>query len=105
MTQIQMQQEFNEIKKLLHSNFLEKKEVLTSKEVVTYLNISYSLLSKLSAAGKIPSHQPTNGLKFYFREELHEWIRSNKIMTEEDALALLKKNNRRKRPVKHGLGL
>lgn len=101
MTQIQMQQEFNEIKKLLYTTFLDKKEVLTSKEVVTYLNISYSLLSKLSAAGKIPSHQPTNGLKFYFKDELHEWIRSNKIMSEDDALALLKDHNKRKRSVKH----
>ena len=42
----QIQQEFNEIKKLIRNNFVNDKEVLTSKEVLVYLNISYSLLSK-----------------------------------------------------------
>ena len=93
----QIQQEFNEIKKLIRNNFVNDKEVLTSKEVLVYLNISYSLLSKLSAAGIIPSHQPTNGLKFYFKSELHDWIKQNKIYSEKEAEQLLKDHQKNKK--------
>jgi len=93
----QILKEFNEIKKLLKENFINEKPVLSSKEVLTYLNISYSLLSKLSAAGIIPSHQPTNGLKFYFKSELHDWIKTNKIYSEQDAENLLKNHLKTKK--------
>ena len=92
-----IQQELNEIKKLIKDNFVNDKEVLTSKEVLAYLNISYSLLSKLSAAGIIPSHQPTNGLKFYFKSEIHAWIKQNKIYSEEEAEQLLKNHRKNKK--------
>lgn len=72
MTQVQLQQELNEIKKLLKDNFINSKDVLTSNEVLKYLNINYSLLSKLTSAGLIPLYKPTNGLLFSFRSELHD---------------------------------
>lgn len=92
-----IQQELNEIKKLIKDNFINDKEVLTGKELISYLNISYSLLSKLSAAGIIPSHQPTNGLKFYFKSEIHEWIKHNKIYSEKEAEELLKTHQKNKK--------
>ena len=79
MTQIQLQQELNEIKKLLKDNFINSKDVLTSNEVLKYLNVSYRLLSKLTSAGLIPFYKPTNGLLFFFKSELHDWIKENKI--------------------------
>lgn len=76
-----IQQELNEIKKLIKDNFVNDKEVLTGKELISYLNISYSLLSKLSAAGIIPSHQPTNGLKYYFKSEIHDTGKGESILS------------------------
>lgn len=97
MTQTQMQKEFNELKKLLKDNFINSKDVLTSSELTSYLNISYSLLSKLTSAGLIPYYKPTNGLLFFFRAEIHDWIKENKIFTEKDAEVLLSNHNQNKK--------
>ncbi|PQA92673.1 hypothetical protein B0A69_14520 [Chryseobacterium shigense] len=97
MTQVQLQQELNEIKKLLKENFINSKDVLTSNEVLKYLNVSYSLLSKLTSAGLIPFYKPTNGLLFFFRSELHDWIKENKIYSEKDAENLLKNHHTNKK--------
>lgn len=97
MTQIEIQQQFNELKKLLKDNFINSKEVLTSTEVLSYLNISYSLLSKLTSAGLIPFYKPTNGLLFFFKDEIHQWIKENKVYSEKDAENLLKNYNKRKK--------
>ena len=97
MTNVQLQQQLNEIKKLIKTNFTNEKEVLTSSEVTAYLNISYSLLSKLSAQGLIPSYQPTNGKKFYYKNDLHDWIKANKILTEDDTVEMIKRHSKKRR--------
>ncbi|MCT3699047.1 helix-turn-helix domain-containing protein [Elizabethkingia anophelis] len=97
MTQIKLNQELNEIKKLIKNNFINGKEVLTSNEVLSYLNISYSMLTKLTSNNIIPFYKPTNGLLFFFKDELHTWIKENKVFTEKDAENLVKnhrKNNK-----------
>ncbi len=94
---LQLQKELNEIKKLIKDNFINGKDVLTSNEVLAYLNISYSLLSKLTSAGLIPYHKPTNGLLFFFKSELHDWIRENKIYSDKDAENLLKNHRKNKK--------
>ncbi|AQX00480.1 helix-turn-helix domain-containing protein [Elizabethkingia anophelis] len=97
MTQIKLNQELNEIKKLIKNNFINGKEVLTSNEVLSYLNISYSMLTKLTSNNIIPFYKPTNGLLFFFKDELHSWIKENKVFTEKDAENLVKnhrKNNK-----------
>ncbi len=99
MTQLtpQVQQQFNELKKLLKENFINSKEVFTSAEILIYLGISYSLLTKLTAASIIPHHKPTNGLLFFFKSEIHEWIKQNKIYSEKDAENLLKNHQNNKK--------
>ncbi|MCT3631763.1 helix-turn-helix domain-containing protein [Elizabethkingia anophelis] len=97
MTQIKLNQELNEIKKLIKNNFINGKEVLTSNEALSYLNISYSMLTKLTSNNIIPFYKPTNGLLFFFKDELHTWIKENKVFTEKDAENLVKnhrKNNK-----------
>lgn len=99
MTQIPtlLQKEINDLKKLLKDNFVNNKDVLTSAEVLSYLNISYSLLSKLTSAGIIPHYKPTNGMLFFFKSEIHEWIRAHKIVSEHDAEQLLKNFQKNKK--------
>jgi len=83
-------QQFNEIKKLLNDNFINPKELMSAAETCRYLNISYSKLTKLTANFLIPFHKPTNGVLFFFKEELHEWVRCHKVYSNEDAENLLK---------------
>lgn len=92
MNQVQLQQELNEIKRQLKKNFINEKEVLNSKEFLSYLNISYSMLTKLTSNSLIPFYKPTNGLLFFFKDDIDEWIRKNKIYTDQDVEDLLKKS-------------
>ncbi|MFN3772614.1 helix-turn-helix domain-containing protein [Cloacibacterium normanense] len=80
----QLQKEFNEIKKLIQDNFINQKEVLSSIETCKYLNISYSKLTKLTSRALIPFYRPTKGSLMFFKAELHDWIRENKVYSEDD---------------------
>lgn len=97
MNDVRLQQELNEIKRLLKQNFINGKDVLTSKEIVSFLNISYSMLTKLTSNSLIPFYKPTNGLLFFFKSDIHDWIRENKIYSEEDAENLLKIHRQKSR--------
>lgn len=69
MNDVKLQQELNEIKRLLKQNFINEKDVLTSKEILSYLNTSYSILTKLTSNSLIPYYKPTNGLLFFFKSD------------------------------------
>ena len=86
-----LQTELNEIKKLLQENFINSKEVLSAKETSKYLNISYSKLTKLTSLNLIPFYKPTNGILFFFKDELHVWIKDSKVYSDSDADNLLKR--------------
>jgi len=86
-----LQGELNEIKKLLSECFINSKEVLSAKETSKYLNISYSKLTKLTSLNLIPFYKPTNGILFFFKDELHIWIKESRVYTEDDVDKLLKK--------------
>lgn len=85
-----LQVELNEIKKLLQENFINSKDVLSAKETSKYLNISYSKLTKLTSLNLIPFYKPTNGILFFFKQELHLWIKESKVYSECDAENILK---------------
>ncbi len=97
MTQLQFQQELNELKKLLKDNFINSKPVLSASETATYLNISYSRLTKLTSSMLIPFYKPTNGILFFFREELHSWIKESKVYNDDDVDKLLKQHYKNKK--------
>ena len=97
MTQIQLQQELNEIKKLVKETHLNSKEVFNSAELNQYLGWSESTLYKLTRFKLIPTHQPTKGLLFFFKEEILEWIKTYRIDTEDDANNLLKNHKKTKK--------
>jgi excisionase family DNA binding protein len=91
-----LQIELNEIKKLLQENFINSKEILSAKETSKYLNISYSKLTKLTSLNLIPFYKPTNGILFFFKEELHLWIKDSRVYSESDADNLIRTHKNKK---------
>lgn len=65
------------IEKLL----LTHKNVLTFSEVELYTNLSKSYLYELTSTGGIPCYKP-NGKHLYFKkQEIEDWLLSNKKIT------------------------
>ena len=65
------------IEKLL----LTQKNVLNFSEVKLYTNLSESYLYELTSSGGIPCYKP-NGKQLYFKkQEIEEWLLSNKKVT------------------------
>ena len=96
MTQIQLNQELNEIKKLIKDLYINNKDLLSSSDVVKILNISESLLFKLTSKKLLPHYKPTNGRLFFIKSELIDWVKEHRIHTEKDAEELLKKHRLKK---------
>ncbi len=70
--------EVRELRKLIYEQNMLQKEVLNFNEAAIYLEVSHSHLYKLTSTGTIPSYKP-NGKKLYFnRQELNQWLMSNR---------------------------
>jgi len=92
-------QKLDRIEKMLTEHNMLQKEVLNFNEAAIYLEVSHSHLYKLTSTGKIPSYKP-NGKKLYFnREELNEWLLSNRQAStaeiEEETQSFQLKSGRR----------
>ena len=59
------------------------KEILNMKDVCQYLNISQSLLYKLTCTGEIPHFKPRGKMIFFEKKELIAWIKRNKVNDQE----------------------
>lgn len=66
-------QRFKSIEDTLYST----KDILNMKEVCQYLDISQSLLYKLTCNGEIPHFKPRGKIIFFEKKELIKWIKSN----------------------------
>ena len=64
---------FKEINEALYST----KDILNMKEVGLYLDISQSLLYKLTCNGEIPHFKPRGKMIFFEKKELVTWIKQN----------------------------
>jgi excisionase family DNA binding protein len=92
-------QEVRELKKLIYEQNMLQKEVLNFNEAAIYLEVSHSHLYKLTSTGTIPSYKP-NGKKLYFnRQELNQWLMSNRQASvseiEEEVSRFQLKNGRK----------
>ncbi|MCV2886530.1 helix-turn-helix domain-containing protein [Aestuariibacter sp. AA17] len=69
---------------------LGMKKALTFDECVEYTGLSKDYLYKLTHARQIPHCKP-NGKKIYFpREEIDNWLLSNRVMTEDEVQSFTK---------------
>ena len=69
--------------KSLQDAIYTTKEILNMKDVCQYLDISQSLLYKLTCTGEIPHFKPRGKMIFFEKKELIAWIKRNKINDQE----------------------
>ena len=60
------------------------KDVLTSDEAATYMGVSKSYLYKLTMERKIPHYKPMGKMVYFSRQELEQWLLTNKVATDEE---------------------
>ena len=60
------------------------KEVLTSDEAAKYMGISKSYLYKLTMRQQIPHFKPMGKMCYFKREELEQWLQSNRVATDAE---------------------
>jgi excisionase family DNA binding protein len=68
----------NERLKSIEETLYSTKDILNMKEVCQYLDISQSLLYKLTCSGEIPHFKPRGKMIFFEKEELVKWIKTNR---------------------------
>ena len=73
----------NERVKSLEDAIYTTKEILNMKDVCQYLDISQSLLYKLTCTGEIPHFKPRGKMIFFEKKELIAWIKRNKVNDQE----------------------
>ena len=81
---------FGSLKELTtHLQFIEKKmyllkEYLSVNEAADYLNLSSSLIYKLTSKHEIPVYKPNGKVVFIRRDDLNHWINKNKVMSNDE---------------------
>lgn len=67
----------NQRLKNMEDTLYSAKEILNMKEVCQFLDISQSLLYKLTCNGEIPHFKPHGKIIFFEKKELVKWIKRN----------------------------
>lgn len=75
MTKAELQQVSEMV--IAQTMFLQK-DVMNAQEAAMYLGISMHTLNKLTCYKKIPYYRPMNGLRYFNRQELNEWMMSDR---------------------------
>lgn len=73
----------NERLKSIEETLYTTKDILNMKEVCQYLDISQSLLYKLTCSGEIPHFKPRGKMIFFEKKELIEWIKEGNLLSSE----------------------
>lgn len=73
----------NERLKSIEETLYTTKDILNMKEVCQYLDISQSLLYKLTCSGEIPHFKPRGKMIFFEKKKLIEWIKKSNLLSSE----------------------
>lgn len=73
----------NERLQSIEETLYTTKDILNMKEVCQYLDISQSLLYKLTCTGEIPHFKPRGKMIFFEKKELIEWIKKSNLVSSE----------------------
>lgn len=80
-----MSEQLQQVADLITANTIFcTKEVLTSDEAARYIGISKSYLYKLTMERKIPHFKPMGKMCFFNRQELEQWLQTNRVATTDD---------------------
>ena len=76
------QEDLNQITDLVTARTLfATKEVLTSEETARYMGVSRSYLYKLTMRREIPHYKPLGKMCYFNRQEIENWLQSNRVAT------------------------
>lgn len=64
--------------RLIEDALYSTKDILNMKEVCQYLDISQSMLYKLTCNGEIPHFKPRGKMIFFEKKELLKWIKQKR---------------------------
>lgn len=79
-----LQNEIQELKKLLLESNLNSKELFNVDDATLYLDISKSCLYKLTSRREIPFYTP-GGKKIYFKKsEIDTWVFNSRVESVND---------------------
>ena len=82
---INMSEELRQLAEQIANNTIFcTKEILTSEEAAKYLGISRSYLYKLTMERRIPHFKPMGKLCYFNRQELEQWLQTNRVATTVD---------------------
>ncbi len=82
-----MEQEriYNKLEAIEVNTLLAAKNVLTLDDVALYTGLSKSYLYKLTCYNQIPYYKPNGKSLFFDKKELEEWLKQNRVATEQEA--------------------
>lgn len=87
----------NSIYHLMMEQVRLQKRILNSDEASKFVGISKSDLYKKTSSNSIPLHKPSGKLIYFLREDLENWMLSNRIESHDeitDKAASLKINRK-----------
>lgn len=77
-----MSEELKQVADMVTANTIFcTKEVLTSDEAAKYMGVSKSYLYKLTMKQQIPHFKPMGEMCYFNRQELEQWLQSNRVAT------------------------
>ncbi len=74
-----IQTELQEIRKIISQQQLALKEIFTLPEAALYSGLSKSYLYKKTSSRQIPFYKLEGKLIFFKKQELDQWLLSNKV--------------------------
>ena len=72
------------VNEAISASALSSKEMLTIDEAARYMGTSKSHVYKLTMKRTIPFYRPSGKLCFIRRQELEQWLQTNRIATEDE---------------------
>lgn len=80
-----MDNNLKQVADLITANIINvTKEVLTSNEAASYMGVSKSYLYKLTMDRQIPHYKPMGKMMYFNRQELEQWLQSNRVSTDSE---------------------
>lgn len=71
--------------KNIEETLYSSKEMLTAKEVCQYLDISQSLLYKLTSSGRIPHYKPRGKMVYFEKKEIVKWMKKHHVKINDES--------------------
>jgi excisionase family DNA binding protein len=80
-----MTEELKQVADQVTANIINcTKEILTTDEAARYMGISKSYLYKLTMRQQIPHYKPMGKMCYFNRQELEQWLQSNRVSTDAE---------------------